>query len=69
MIALKATQISFIPTKFVLFHTRTIRLPKKRSTVSLCKLNDDDSSTLGDSLPEGGSRKQELLARIAMLQA
>ena len=69
MIALKATQTSFIPTKFVLLHTRTRRLPKKRSTVSLCKSNDDDSSTSDGSLPEGDPRKQELLARIAMLQA
>lgn len=67
MIALKATQTSFTPTKYVLFHTR--RLPNKRSTLSLCKSNDDDSSPSDGSLPEGDSRKQELLARIAMLQA
>ncbi|RVW15930.1 Protein NRT1/ PTR family 8.2 [Vitis vinifera] len=54
-------------TKYVLFHTR--RLPNKRSTLSLCKSNDDDSSPSDGSLPEGDSRKQELLARIAMLQA
>lgn len=67
MIALKATQASFTPTKFVLFHTK--RLPKKRSTLSLCKSKEDDSSSLDGSSPEGDSRNQELLARIAMLQA
>lgn len=67
MIALKATQTSFTTNNYVLFHTK--RLPKRRSTLSLCKSNDNDSSPSDGSSSEGDSRKQDLLARLAMLQA
>ncbi|XVF08246.1 hypothetical protein REPUB_Repub06bG0210100 [Reevesia pubescens] len=63
MIALKAIQASFTPSKHALFHTR--RFPyTKNSILCLSKSNDSESS-----LPEGDTRKQDLLAQIAMLQA
>ncbi|KAK3031378.1 hypothetical protein RJ639_036086 [Escallonia herrerae] len=64
MIALKAIQTSFTPTKHAFFHRRE---PSKRknSILSLSKPNDSESET---PPPEGDTRKQELLARIAMLQ-
>ncbi|KAJ9185331.1 hypothetical protein P3X46_004977 [Hevea brasiliensis] len=67
MIALKAINAFFTPTKQALFHTgRPTNL--KNSILCLCKSNDADSES-SPSPPEGDTRKQELLARIAMLQA
>ncbi|KAK9290735.1 hypothetical protein L1049_008911 [Liquidambar formosana] len=64
MISLKAIQTSFTPTKDALFHTRRLS-KKKNSILSLCKSNDAGSEA---PPPEGDARKQELLAKIAMLQ-
>ncbi|EEF28492.1 uncharacterized protein LOC8263545 [Ricinus communis] len=72
MIALKAIHTSFTPTKHALFHTR--RPTNQKNTIwCLCKPNNNnsDSNSNSDSEaspPEGDTRKQELLARIAMLQ-
>lgn len=59
-------QTSFIATKHGIFHTKR-PLNKKISFLCLSKPNDDSNSEA--SFPEGDTRKQELLARIAMLQA
>ncbi|KAF8397335.1 hypothetical protein HHK36_016248 [Tetracentron sinense] len=64
MIALRAIQTSFTPTKHALVHTRRLS-NKKNSTISLCKSNDAGSEA---SPPEGDTQKQDLLAKIAMLQ-
>lgn len=65
MIAFKAINASFAPTKQALFYTgRPTTL--KNSILCLCKSNDPDSE---GSPAEGDTRKQDLLARIAMLQA
>lgn len=65
MIALRAIHTSFTPTKHGLFHARRPTNPTN-SILCLCKSNDSDSEA---PPPEGDTRKQELLARIAMLQA
>ncbi|XP_050206618.1 uncharacterized protein LOC126656157 [Mercurialis annua] len=67
MISLKAINTSYVPTKHALFHTRRTLNPKNRS-ICLCKSNNDSNSNSEASLPEGDINKQELLARIAMLQ-
>lgn len=63
MISLKCIQTSFTPTKNVLFQKRG--LAKRNSILFLCKSNESDSEA---PPPEGDRKKQELLARIAMLQ-
>ena len=70
MIALKAIHTSFTPTKHALFHTRRSSNPKNL-ILCLCKPNNDSDSEADPEAaqPEGDPRKQELLARIAMLQA
>ncbi|KAK7836783.1 uncharacterized protein LOC112033581 [Quercus suber] len=66
MIAFKTIQTSFTATtKHAFFHTA--RPYTKNSFLCLCKPNDDSNSEA--SSPEGDTRKQDLLARIAMLQA
>ncbi|GAV78949.1 hypothetical protein CFOL_v3_22414 [Cephalotus follicularis] len=68
MIALKAIQTSLTPAKHVVFYTRrlaTITTTTKSPILCLSRSNDSDSEA---SPPEGDTRKQELLARIAMLQ-
>ncbi|KAL7169796.1 hypothetical protein ACSBR2_034767 [Camellia fascicularis] len=69
MISLKAMQTSFSPTKHaLLFHTRGLFSNKKNPILlSLCKSNNSNSED-SPPPPEGDARKQELLARIAMLQ-
>ncbi|XP_028098714.1 uncharacterized protein LOC114298347 [Camellia sinensis] len=69
MISLKAMQTSFTPTKHaLLFHTRGLFSNKKNPILlSLCKSNNSNSDD-SPPPPEGDARKQELLARIAMLQ-
>ncbi|KAA8519000.1 hypothetical protein F0562_016226 [Nyssa sinensis] len=47
-----------------LFHTRGLS-ERKKSVLSLCKSKDSESEP---SPPDGDTRKQELLAKIAMLQ-
>lgn len=63
MISLKCIQTSFTPTKHVLFQKRGFA--KRNSILFLCKSNESDSEA---PPPEGDTKKQELLARIAMLQ-
>ncbi|KAL9426073.1 hypothetical protein AB3S75_032944 [Citrus x aurantiifolia] len=65
MIALKAIQTALTPTAHLLFHTRRLT-GTRTSFVSLCKSKDSESE---ESPSEGDIKKQELLARIAMLQA
>lgn len=67
MIALKAIQTSFTAKQTTSFHTTRLSHNKKNSTLCLCKPADSDSN--GGSSPEGDTRKQELLARMAQLQA
>ncbi|XP_043688138.1 uncharacterized protein LOC122639359 isoform X2 [Telopea speciosissima] len=63
MNAIKALQ-SYFPGKCAFIHMR--KLPtKKSSLLSFCKSNDSGSES---SPPEGDLKKQELLAKIAMLQ-
>jgi hypothetical protein len=65
MIALKTIQPSFTATKHAFLHMGR-PFNTKSSFLCLCKPNDSNSEA---SPPEGDTRKQELLARIAMLQA
>ncbi|XVF76774.1 hypothetical protein PTKIN_Ptkin13bG0293900 [Pterospermum kingtungense] len=75
MIALKAIQASFTTptnTNYALFHaTRFACTRNWNSNLCISKSNDSkDSDSDPDSSPqEGDTRKQELLAQIAMLQA
>ncbi|KAG8376995.1 hypothetical protein BUALT_Bualt09G0122200 [Buddleja alternifolia] len=62
MISLKSIQTSFTPN-YGPFHERK-SFKKMRLVISLCKSNNSDE----EATPPGDSRKQELLARIAMLQ-
>ncbi|XP_041025196.1 uncharacterized protein LOC121265583 [Juglans microcarpa x Juglans regia] len=66
MVAIKTIQTSFTATKHGIFHTKR-PLNTKISFLCLSKPNDDSNSEA--SSPKGDTRKQELLARIAMLQA
>lgn len=66
MLSLKAIQTSFIPTKDAILHTRRLSI-RKNSRVCLCKSNDDRSESEA-SPPEGDTQKQDLLAKIMMLQ-
>lgn len=66
MIVLKAIQTSFTAIKHTSFHTTRLSNTKQHSNLRICKSNDSDSEA---SSPEGDTRKQELLARIAQLQA
>ncbi|KAK8547542.1 hypothetical protein V6N13_024633 [Hibiscus sabdariffa] len=70
MIALKLIQASFTTSnKHAFFQTRRIAYAKN-SILCLSKPNEPESDSDPDSpLPEGDTRKQELLAQIAMLQA
>ncbi|XP_007026789.2 PREDICTED: uncharacterized protein LOC18597598 [Theobroma cacao] len=68
MIALKAIQASFTPSQHALFHTRRFAYSTKSSILCLSKSNDSEPDSDPQS-SEGDTRKQELLAQIAMLQA
>ncbi|KAE8719443.1 putative pentatricopeptide repeat-containing protein [Hibiscus syriacus] len=71
MIALKAIQACFsTSSKHAFFQTTRIAYTKN-STLCFSKPNDSQSNSDPDwsSSPEGDTRKQELLAQIAMLQA
>ncbi|KAJ8753777.1 hypothetical protein K2173_000031 [Erythroxylum novogranatense] len=68
MITLKA--VSFSPTsKLVFFHSMRPPNYTKSTILCLCRPNDSEPEEASASPPEGDIRKQELLARIAMLQA
>ncbi|KAM0991425.1 hypothetical protein ACFX2I_009812 [Malus domestica] len=67
MIGLKLIQTSFTPTKHASLHTGRLS-NAKNSVLRFSKSNDSDSES-DASPPEGDTRKQELLVRIAMLQA
>ncbi|XP_030440281.2 uncharacterized protein LOC115662257 [Syzygium oleosum] len=74
MIALKTLHISFSPTDPSAFLPSNPNPKKKRPTLSLCRCKHDGSSSSSGPPPpppppEGDARKQDLLARIAMLQA
>ncbi|CAI9761858.1 unnamed protein product [Fraxinus pennsylvanica] len=66
MVFLKAIQTSFTPIHH-LVHKREY-FQRRRVVLSLSKSNDSDNSDSEGKAPEGDTRKQELLARIAMLQ-
>ncbi|OWM66108.1 uncharacterized protein LOC116211546 [Punica granatum] len=60
---------TFSPKSHALFlYNKTAPSPKKTGNSLLCFCKSDDSSEDSSSQPEGDTRKQELLARIAMLQ-
>ncbi|PIA54398.1 hypothetical protein AQUCO_00900740v1 [Aquilegia coerulea] len=63
MNTLKAIQNCFPPTKHVFLHSQILR-SKRNTLLFLCKSSDQ-----GSSQPEGDINKQELLAKIAQLQA
>ena len=65
MFSLKATNTSFAPSNHGFFHARKPS-STKNSILCLCKSNDSDSDS---PPPEGDTKKQELLVKIAMLQA
>ncbi|XP_027067867.1 uncharacterized protein [Coffea arabica] len=65
MMSLKAFQSPCTPNKHALLRGRDYS-KRKYTNLLLCKANESDS---GIPPPEGDRRKQELLARIAMLQA
>ncbi|KAI3805764.1 hypothetical protein L1987_21649 [Smallanthus sonchifolius] len=63
MISLKTIQTTFTTTKQEFFH-------KPGSRFFICKSKDSDANTPStEPSPDGDARKQEILARIAMLQA
>lgn len=67
MISLKAIQTAFAPNHGPFPERESFR--KRRLVLSLCKSNNsDDSDQENPPPPQGDQRKQELLARIAMLQ-
>ncbi|KAI3474716.1 hypothetical protein Pfo_029901 [Paulownia fortunei] len=66
MISLKAIQTSFTPNHGPFPERGSFR--KRRLLLSLCKSNSSGNSDQETPPPEGDSRKQELLVRIAMLQ-
>uniref|UniRef100_A0A2N9FAL2 Uncharacterized protein n=1 Tax=Fagus sylvatica TaxID=28930 RepID=A0A2N9FAL2_FAGSY len=66
MIAFKTIQTSFTATKHAFFFHTGRPSNTKSSFLCLSKPNDSNSEA---SSPEGDTRKQDLLARIAMLQA
>lgn len=66
MNALKIIQTSFTPTN-PLFSQRSKITRGRKSIISLCDSSSDDST--GPPSPEGDKQKQELLAKIAQLQA
>lgn len=68
MISFKAIQTSFTPTKHALFQ-KTELSRKNSSGLFLCKSKDSDADNPPPPKPEGDTRQQELLVRIAMLQA
>ncbi|XP_042495327.1 uncharacterized protein LOC122074531 isoform X2 [Macadamia integrifolia] len=63
MNAIKALQ-SYFPNKCAFIHMRKLH-PKRSLHLSFCNSNDTGSES---SPPEGDLKKQELLAKIAMLQ-
>ncbi|CAM8890319.1 hypothetical protein QQ045_024349 [Rhodiola kirilowii] len=65
MISLKAIQITLYPTKNAVFQTSKQLKKSNCSILCLSKSGDGDSEA---PRPEGDTRSQELLARIAMLQ-
>lgn len=66
MNALKIIQTSFIPTNPWFSHRSKITR-RRKFIISLCDSSSDDSTV--PPSPEGDKQKQELLAKIAQLQA
>ncbi|KAJ9545118.1 hypothetical protein OSB04_024825 [Centaurea solstitialis] len=72
MISLKAIQTCFITTKHEFYHKTDLSTKNHHhSRLFLCKSKDSDDANTPPQPPpsEGDARKQDLLARIAMLQA
>ncbi|XP_028773790.1 uncharacterized protein LOC114730847 [Neltuma alba] len=68
MIAVKAINHSFCPIQDSTLYLA--RFPSTRSSIlCLCKSSDSDPQSPPPPPPDGDARSQELLARIAMLQA
>ncbi|GAB4833954.1 hypothetical protein Ancab_032201 [Ancistrocladus abbreviatus] len=68
MLSLKIIQTNFISSKAPSIHSSDTRSFGKHGHQWLCRSKSDDSSSEA-SPAEGDPRKQELLAKIAMLQA
>lgn len=75
MISLRAIQTSFSPNSHAFLYNKTGPSRKVgNSLLCFCKSDDSSSSSSSSgssddsSQPEGDTQKQELLARIAMLQ-
>ncbi|KAL5709216.1 hypothetical protein ACHQM5_019928 [Ranunculus cassubicifolius] len=68
MNTLKAIQNCFPPTKHAFLQPHKF-LNKKNTSLFLCKSNDQGSESSSQSQPEGDTNKQDLLVKIAMLQA
>ncbi|CAI0424354.1 unnamed protein product [Linum tenue] len=72
MIALKGIgAASFTPTKQPFLRTKRLATPRSYSLLCLSKSGDSDTDSTSESSEGGGggdTRRQELLARIAMLQ-
>ncbi|KAI3759890.1 hypothetical protein L1987_50274 [Smallanthus sonchifolius] len=71
MISLKTIQTTFTTTKHEFFHKPDLLTIKNyHSRFFICKSKDSDANTpSSEPSPDGDARKQEILARIAMLQA
>ncbi|XP_052174108.1 uncharacterized protein LOC127789279 [Diospyros lotus] len=68
MISFRAIQGSFTLTRHGLFQPRGLSNKKNLMVLSVSKSSDSNSEDSQSQPPEGDARKQELLARIAMLQ-
>lgn len=70
MISFKFIQTTFIITNHDFLHKSDFGFKNHKKLSFICKSKDSDTnSTSSDSSSDGDARKQELLARIAMLQA
>ncbi|KAM1353173.1 hypothetical protein TB2_032392 [Malus domestica] len=67
MIGLKLIQTSFTTTQHTILYTG--RSSSAKTSILRCSKSNDSDSESEASPPEGDTRKQELLVRIAMLQA
>lgn len=67
LIQWKMVALKIIHTSFNLLHPFQTRTIQKLYSLPLCRSTSKDSSSAG-SQPEGDLKKQELLAKIAMLQ-
>ncbi|KAJ0520822.1 hypothetical protein HanIR_Chr10g0463641 [Helianthus annuus] len=68
MISFQTIQTTFTTTKHEFFHkTHSLTINNYQKRFFICKSKDPDTNA--PSSPEGDARRQEILAKIAMLQA